>query len=135
MTEVLGTTLEENLAMIGDSVAFLKKQGSEVVYDAEHFFDGFRADRGYALATIKAAADAGADWIALCDTNGGSLPSTITRGRRGGARRRCRRTLGIHTHNDSDLAVGQRAGRRSRPAARRCRGRSTAGASAAATPT
>ena len=59
--------------MIGDSVAFLKAQGKEVVYDAEHFFDGFRADKAYALAAIKAAADAGADWICLCDTNGGSL--------------------------------------------------------------
>ena len=74
VTEVLGTTLEENLAMIRDSVAFLKAQGREVVYDAEHFFDGFRADRAYALASIKAAADAGADWITMCDTNGGTLP-------------------------------------------------------------
>src|SRR5438105_7640869 len=77
VTTVLGTTPEENLAMIADSVAFLKKSGREVVYDGEHFFDGFRADRGYALATVKAAADAGADWITLCDTNGGCLPGFI----------------------------------------------------------
>src|SRR5438045_2046465 len=77
VTEVLGTTLEENLAMIADSVSLLKAEGKEVVYDAEHFFDGFRADRAYALASIKAAADAGADWITMCDTNGGTLPSAI----------------------------------------------------------
>ena len=104
VTEVLGTTLDENLAMIRDSVAYLKQQGREVVYDAEHFFDGFRADPSYALATLKAAADAGADWLALCDTNGGTLPSTI--GEVVTAVRAAVPTrLGIHTHNDSDLAV------------------------------
>ena len=104
VTRVLGTTLEENLAMIGDSVGFLKRHGREVIYDAEHFFDGFRADRGYALASIKAAAEAGADWIALCDTNGGSLPSfvaevvTVVRAN-------VPTKLGIHPHNDGDVAV------------------------------
>src|SRR6185503_10516971 len=77
VTKVLGTTAEENLAMIADSVSFLKRAGREVVYDAEHFFDGYRADPDYALSTLRAAADAGADWITLCDTNGGSLPSQI----------------------------------------------------------
>ena len=104
VTEVLGTTLEENLAMIGDSVALLKKHGKEVVYDAEHFFDGFRADRAYALAAIKAAADAGADWICMCDTNGGSLPSYIAEVV-GAVKKAVPTRLGIHTHNDSDLAV------------------------------
>ena len=104
VTEVLGTTLDENLAMIRDSVAHLKQQGREVVYDAEHFFDGFRADRGYALATLKAAADAGADWLALCDTNGGTLPSTIAEVVTA-VRAALPTRLGIHTHNDSDLAV------------------------------
>src|SRR6478736_7346446 len=104
VTEVLGTTLEENLAMIGDSVALLKAEGKEVVYDAEHFFDGFRADRAYALAAIKAAADAGADWICLCDTNGGSLPSYIAEVV-GAVKKAVPTRLGIHTHNDSDLAV------------------------------
>ena len=105
VTEVLGTTLEENLAMIGDSVALLKAHGKEVVYDAEHFFDGFRADQAYALASIKAAADAGADWI-----------THVRHQRRQPARRTIRDVvtavkkaiptkLGIHTHNDSDLAV------------------------------
>ena len=74
--KVLETTAEENLAMIGDSVAFLKENGREVVYDAEHFFDGYRADPAYALSTLEAAAAAGADWIVLCDTNGGSLPAS-----------------------------------------------------------
>src|SRR3954454_16498601 len=104
VTEVLGTTLEENLAMIGDSVALLKAEGKEVVYDAEHFFDGFRADRDYALAAIKAAADAGADWICMCDTNGGSLPSFIA-DVVGAVKKAIPTRLGIHTHNDSDLAV------------------------------
>src|SRR6478736_8816773 len=78
VTKVLETTLAENLAMIADSVAFLKKNGREVVYDAEHFFDGYRLDAKYALAAVKAAADAGADWVTMCDTNGGSLPSYVT---------------------------------------------------------
>ncbi|HVV17432.1 MAG TPA: citramalate synthase [Polyangia bacterium] len=104
VTEIVGTTLEENLAMIGDSVAFLKKHGREVIYDCEHFFDGFRADRAYALATVKAAADAGADWITFCDTNGGSLPGFIAEAV-GVVRATVPTRLGIHTHNDSDVAV------------------------------
>jgi 2-isopropylmalate synthase len=104
VTKVLGTTLEENLAMIADSVAFLKRAGREVIYDAEHFFDGFRADREYALASIKAAADAGADWIALCDTNGGSLPSQVAEVV-GVVRQTVPTRLGIHPHNDGDVAV------------------------------
>jgi len=105
VTRVLGTTPEENLSMIRDSVAFLKGHGKEVVYDAEHFFDGFRADRGYALKTVKAAAEAGADWVALCDTNGGSLPPWVSEVV-GAVRAEIPRTpLGIHTHNDGELAV------------------------------
>jgi 2-isopropylmalate synthase len=104
VTKVLETTLEENLAMIGDSVAFLKKQGREVVYDAEHFFDGYRLDPAYALATLKAAADAGADWVTMCDTNGGSLPSFLV-DVIGVVRKTIPTRLGIHSHNDSDLAV------------------------------
>ena len=73
----LQTTLDENLRMIGDSVAFLKSHGLEVIFDAEHFFDGFRANPGYALACIGAAASAGADSVDLCDTNGGTLPFEI----------------------------------------------------------
>jgi 2-isopropylmalate synthase len=104
VTDVLKTTPEENLAMIADSVSFLKQNGREVIFDAEHFFDGFRADRDYALAAVQAAAHAGADWIVFCDTNGGNLPSTVA-----GIVRETKKLLkppvGIHAHNDSDLAV------------------------------
>ena len=74
VTDVLETTLEENLAMIADSVAYLKAHGREVMYDAEHFFDGYKANPEYALRTLFAAAESGADFLVLCDTNGGSLP-------------------------------------------------------------
>jgi 2-isopropylmalate synthase len=104
VTHVLNTTLEENLAMIRDSVAFLKASGKEVVYDAEHFFDGYAADRDYALATLQAAAEAGADWVVLCDTNGGSLPSFVTEVV-GAVRATIPTRLGIHSHNDADMAV------------------------------
>lgn len=100
----LRTSLEENLRMILDSVAFLKTQGRKVIYDAEHFFDGFRANPEYALRTLQAAEEAGADRIVLCDTNGGSLPHQI-----GPVVARVlqevRVPLGIHTHNDSGCAV------------------------------
>lgn len=75
--KVLETTLDENLRMIADSVAFFKQLGKEVVYDAEHFFDGYKLDTDYALATVAAAAGAGADCIVLCDTNGGALPDEV----------------------------------------------------------
>ena len=77
--KVLETTREENLRMIGDSVAYFKQLGKEVIYDAEHFFDGYKLDADYALATITVAAEAGADIIVLCDTNGGSLPDEVGR--------------------------------------------------------
>jgi 2-isopropylmalate synthase len=102
--KVLETTAEENLAMVADSVAFLKRNGREVVYDAEHFFDGYRADPEYALATVEAAARAGADWIVLCDTNGGSLPAGVGRAV-AAVRARVGTPLGAHTHNDGELAV------------------------------
>ena len=103
-TEVLGVSLEENLAMIGDSIRYLVEQGREVIYDAEHFFDGWKANAEYAAKTIQAAADAGAMMIVMCDTNGGSLPeevATITKA----AGEKIDKPLGIHTHNDCDLAV------------------------------
>ncbi|WP_338824051.1 (R)-citramalate synthase [Moorella humiferrea] len=104
VTAALETTLEENLAMIADSVAFLVAAGMEVIYDAEHFFDGFKANPDYALATLKAAAAAGAGWVVLCDTNGGCLPdevaAIVTR-----VRQEIQVPLGIHAHNDGDLAV------------------------------
>ncbi len=77
VTRVLETTLEENLKMISESVAFFKKHGKEVMHDAEHFFDGYKLDKEYSLATLRAARDAGADWLVLCDSNGGSMPWEI----------------------------------------------------------
>jgi len=100
----LGISLEENLLLIRDSVAHLKSLGKEVIYDAEHFFDGFRADRQYALATLKAAEESGADTIVLCDTNGGTLTQDIG-DRFIAAAQHLKTALVIHTHNDSDLAV------------------------------
>lgn len=100
----LGITNDENLRLISETVSYLKKHGKEVVYDAEHFFDGYKADPAYAVRTIEAAEEAGADVICLCDTNGGTLPGLLeeivreVRGRIDG-------TLGIHCHNDSDVAV------------------------------
>jgi 2-isopropylmalate synthase len=104
VSDVLRTTLDENLAMIEDSVRFLKANGREVVYDAEHFFDGFKADQKYALATLEAAQRAGADVLVLCDTNGGSLPSEVMRAVQW-VRSRLAAPIGIHTHNDCELGV------------------------------
>ncbi len=81
-TEVLNVTLDENVRMIADSVAYLAAHTSEVVYDAEHFFDGYKRNPDYALRTLTAAAEAGAAWLALCDTNGGALPEEDRRRRR-----------------------------------------------------
>lgn len=102
--DVLGVSLEENLRMIADSVAFCAANVPEVMYDAEHFFDGFRRNPDHALSTLRAAADAGAAWIVLCDTNGGSLPEQIAEAVAQVARE-IRVPLGIHTHNDGDLAI------------------------------
>lgn len=101
---VLSTSLEENLAMISDSVAYMKAAGREVVFDAEHFFDGFLANREYALATLQAASDAGADWLVLCETNGGKLPWEIEEIVRE-VSQHIRTPLGVHCHNDSGCGV------------------------------
>jgi 2-isopropylmalate synthase len=98
------TTLEENLAMIYDSILYLKSKGLEVIYDAEHFFDGYKNNPAYALQTIQKAQDAGADWIALCDTNGGSLPGEIT-AIVTEIQEHIKTPLGIHAHNDCELGV------------------------------
>ncbi|GAB4173475.1 MAG: citramalate synthase [Terrimicrobiaceae bacterium] len=103
VTEVLRVTTEENLSMITDTLRYLRDQGREVFYDAEHFFDGFRDDREYALATLAAARDAGASALVLCDTNGGSLPDFIEEATRAAMALGC--PVGIHTHNDSGLGV------------------------------
>ncbi len=108
--KVLETTLDENLAMIADSVGYFKQMDREVVYDAEHFFDGYRLNPAYALATLEAAARAGADWLVPCDTNGGSLPSWVEQVLRD-IRAHFEKIgvpcppLGIHTHNDGALAL------------------------------
>lgn len=100
----LGCSLEENLRIIADTVAYLKGYYPLVIFDAEHFFDGFRANREYALATLKAAVQGGADRLVLCDTNGGSLPFFIADAVKL-IQKEIRRPLGIHCHNDGDLAV------------------------------
>ncbi len=102
--EALGTTRQENLAMIAETVAALKAHGREVLFDAEHFFDGCADDPEYALASVRAAAEAGADWIILCDTNGGSLPEHVGRWT-ARALAAVGRRVGIHTHDDGGLAV------------------------------
>jgi 2-isopropylmalate synthase len=100
----LGITEAENLQLISDTVAHLKKHGKEVVYDAEHFFDGYLANPAYALQTLEAAQKAGADVLVLCDTNGGTLTGRLTE-IVAEVRRRFDGVIGIHTHNDSDSAV------------------------------
>jgi len=109
VTEVMKNSLKENLAMIKDSVQFLKDNEKEVIYDAEHFFDGYKEDPQYAIDTLRAASIAGADTIVLCDTNGGSLPfeieyivkDVISKFHESNKNIR----FGIHTHNDSNMAV------------------------------
>ena len=103
--DVFRTTLEENLEMIKDSVGYLKsKKGMEVIYDAEHFFDGYQANPDYAIQTLQAAQEAGCDMIVLCDTNGGMLTSRLAEIIKE-VKQRVNVPLGIHTHNDSGLAV------------------------------
>jgi len=107
VTEVLRVSLQENLDMIAETVEFLKSQCREVFYDAEHFFDGFKANPEYAAQTILAAAKAGAKLVILCDTNGGSLPEAISERTRAAAKilEPLKVPVGIHTHNDGELAV------------------------------
>jgi 2-isopropylmalate synthase len=104
VTRVLGITLEENLQIISDTVRFLKDHDREVIYDAEHFFDGYNANQAYALQTLEAAKKAGADVLVLCDTNGGTLTPRLAE-IVADVRRRFDGTIGIHAHNDCDLAA------------------------------
>jgi 2-isopropylmalate synthase len=101
---VLGTTPEENLRMVDDTVTYSAGQGREVIFDAEHFFDGRDQDEGYALAVLEVAARAGASWVVLCDTNGGQLPARIGQVTEV-VRDRVSTPLGIHCHNDAGVAV------------------------------
>ena len=105
-TEVLGVSLQENLDMISESVEYLSAYAT-IVYDAEHFFDGYKANRQYALSAVEAAARAGAKWIVFCDTNGGSLPEEVAAIVSDAKRHLspCNVKLGIHCHNDGDLAT------------------------------
>jgi 2-isopropylmalate synthase len=113
--KIMSNTLQENLSMINDSVAFLKRHGREVIYDAEHFFDGYKNNRDYALESLAAALDGGADFIVLCDTNGGTLPfeleSIMTEVQQQmnsistGPSQNASAKLGIHSHNDCGMAV------------------------------
>ncbi len=111
VTEVLGATAAENLDMVADSVGFIVDHGRELIYDAEHFFDGYAADPAYAVATLRAARDAGARTLVLCDTNGGTLTGRLievlrdTRAALAADRDAPDVSLGIHTHNDADMAV------------------------------
>lgn len=104
VTHALQTTLEENLSMIYDSIKYLKDKGLEVIYDAEHFFDGYKNNTDYAMETVRKAEEAGADWIVLCDTNGGSLPDEIFEMVQTVVGH-CKTPIGIHAHNDCELAV------------------------------
>ena len=104
VTQALGATLADNLEMIKSSVAYLKEQGKIVIYDAEHFFDGYRANGDYALHTLEAAANGGADRLVLCDTNGGSLPEYIAKLVKQVMERHFV-PIGVHMHNDCELAV------------------------------
>jgi len=113
VTEVLRVTHGENLAMIAETVTFLKEKGLKVFYDAEHFFDGWKANPEYALTTLRTAMEAGAERIILCDTNGGTFPETIEKAVKEAAKIVCvngasindaNALLGIHAHNDADMA-------------------------------
>src|SRR4028119_343650 len=121
VTEGLKTSLEENLAMIRDTIEYLNSQGRRVIYDAEHWFDGYKHNPEYALKTLLTAREAGAEWLVLCDTNGGTLPHEVgqivrdvvdaigVRSQESGVKSEFETQntplLGIHTHNDSDTAI------------------------------
>ena len=105
VTEVLRTNLEDNLRIIEQSVAYLREQGRRVIYDAEHFFDGYKADRSYALETLQAAVRGGAEMVVLCDTNGGAMPWEVKDATRDIKLSLADMPLGIHTHNDGGVAV------------------------------
>lgn len=103
--EALGVSLDENIAMIAESVAYLRSRDKEVLFDAEHFFDGYKADAGFAVRCLKAAYDEGARWLVLCDTNGGTLPGDIARIVEEVQKHVPGTHLGIHCHNDTEHAV------------------------------
>ncbi|MGI6105440.1 MAG: citramalate synthase [Raoultibacter sp.] len=103
--QALQTSLDENLAMISESIAYLKAKGKRVVFDAEHFFDGYKADSAYAMECLRAAVDAGADSLDLCETNGGALPFEVEEICREVVKTFPGQAIGIHCHNDSGCAI------------------------------
>jgi len=104
--DILGCSLDDNLKICAESVEFLKKHGLEVIFDAEHFFDGYQRNPEYAMKVLAAAAEAGADVLVLCDTNGGSLPDRVYEMTRTVRQAFASVAIGIHTHNDTDCATG-----------------------------
>jgi len=106
VTKVLACSLDENLTICAESVAHLKKRGLEVIFDAEHFYDGYKENPEYAIRVLEAAAEAGADALVLCDTNGGCLPEQVYEITKTVCERLSTITIGVHTHNDTDCATG-----------------------------
>lgn len=104
VTDIINATLQENIEMIYDTVAYLKEQGKEVVFDAEHFYDGYKNNKDYALKTLDAAVQAGADCVCLCDTNGGAFPDEVYEITKTVVER-FNVTVGVHAHNDCGMAV------------------------------
>ncbi|MFH1369714.1 MAG: citramalate synthase [Planctomycetota bacterium] len=105
VTSVLGCSLEDNIALCAESVQFLKKHGLETIFDAEHFYDGYKENPEYAMKVLQAVAEAGADAIALCDTNGGTMPNSICEITKHVCSELSPATIGIHSHNDCDCAT------------------------------
>jgi 2-isopropylmalate synthase len=105
VTDVLGCSLDENIAMCGESVQFMKAHGLETIFDAEHFYDGYKQNPAYSMKVLAAAAEGGADVLALCDTNGGAVPNEVYEVTKAVCERFCPMAIGIHAHNDSDCAT------------------------------
>ncbi|MHC4482649.1 MAG: hypothetical protein ACYSW4_03790 [Planctomycetota bacterium] len=105
VTDVLGCTLDDNVAICAESVEYVKRQGLEIIFDAEHFYQGYKKSPEYAMKVLAAAADAGADVLVLCDTNGGSLPSEVYEITKAVCEKFGPMPIGIHAHNDSDCAT------------------------------
>ena len=106
VTDIIQTTLEENLRMIRETIRYVKSRDREVIFDAEHFFDGYKANAQYAMEALAAAAEGGADCLVLCDTNGGTMPDEIRRIVAEVRARFPKQSVGIHCHNDCGMAVG-----------------------------
>ena len=104
VTQVLGTTLEENLEMISDSISYMKNEGREIIFDLEHFFDGYKGNTDYALKILQTATESGADCLVLCDTNGGTLPQEASKIITDLSAMNLA-PIGVHFHNDTGTAI------------------------------